>query len=74
MADEQHSEYDNMLGMGPFARCAEDKNGLAMVAIINSPEVSTEGRGESPADERIAGRDSPGWSTVDRLATLQSFR
>ncbi len=74
MADEQHSGYDNIPGIGPFASCTDDKNGLPMVASINSLEVSTEGRGESAEDERIAGQDAPGWSTVDRLASLQSFR
>ena len=74
MADEQHSEYRNISGMGVFARPDEDKTGSATAAITGFPDGSTRGREESADVEGIPGPESPGWSTVARLTNLQSFR
>jgi hypothetical protein len=70
MADEQHNKYENMAGLGRFATLSEDRSDLAVAAKGRS----IAGREEFSDEERIPSPESAGWSTVERLANLQSFR
>ena len=74
MTDEQNSGYRETHGLDRFNRLPEDKSELAIAAFIGSTERSTAGHEELLEGERVPGPDSPGWCTVDRLTSLQSFR
>jgi len=69
-----NEQYKKMPKLGTFEQPAEVNAGVAMTATIDAPESSSEARDKSPKEETISGWETPGWSTVDRLAKLQSFR